>query len=406
MKKRTQGVRKGAPIRIACVLPVGISYARSATRGVICYARQFGWRVRNIPHWSHAERVLDQFDPQGVLGLFGTRDDEYKDLLERRGVPFVNISTAMPPDGRPLVTVDNRSVGEVAAEHFLAKRFRHVGFITSYDLHYAKERREGFEARMAREGIEVSVYRGNLGPDYWSDYIMSKEFSPKLLDWLNGLEKPVAVLCAEDNTARILAEAAQATGLRVPRDLAILGVDNDVLNCELSDPPLSSVVTPGEQVGYEAARALGRLRKGGRRPSFPVLIPASRVEMRRSTDVLGIEDEVVRDAMEYIRDHAGEPVKVSDVARHLGMNRRTMELRFRKSLHTSPRKEIEAVRIQKVKALLTDTDLSAQQIAEIAGFGSPVRLAVTFRRATGMTATDYRARSRGLAPEALKRKAD
>jgi LacI family transcriptional regulator len=209
-------------------------------------------------------------------------------------------------------------------------------------------------------------------------------------DWLLALPKPAAVFSSNDVPARHLAEMCRALGLLVPEEVALLGVDNDELECLLCHPPLSSVVNPAEQIGYEAARLLDRLMSGRQPPRRPIHVPPTHVVTRQSTDIVAVADPDVSQAAAFIRDHAAENIGVADVVLALSMARRRLERRFRGCLGRTILDEIQRVRVERAKHLLAETDLPIPVVANRSGFSTPQRLAAVFRRATGQSPTAYR----------------
>ena len=125
------------------------------------------------------------------------------------------------------------------------------------------------------------------------------------------LSKPVAVLADHDVAAHDLADMCQLLGLRVPDEVAILGVDNDELECQLAFPPLSSVAIPAERIGFEAATLLDRMLSGQRVSNEAVYLPPVRVVTRHSTSMFAVDDPIVTAALHYIRNHLAEPLNVS-----------------------------------------------------------------------------------------------
>src|SRR5262249_23447007 len=150
------------------------------------------------------------------------------------------------------------------------------------------------------------------------------EVPAAMVAWLRSLPRPCGVFACCDSWARIVARLAQVAGLRVPEDVAIVGADNDSVECELSTPPLSSVTIPWRRVGEEAAglvrRALAGAAIGGRR----IVVAPGHVVVRRSTDVLAIQDRIAAAAVAWIRDHAQGRVSVPAVARAAGVSRQRL----------------------------------------------------------------------------------
>jgi LacI family transcriptional regulator len=191
-----------------------------------------------------------------------------------------------------------------------------------------------------------------------------------------------------------VAEACRRVGLRVPEDVAIVGVDNDELRCEFTNPPLSSVAIPTERIGYEAAALLDRLMDGGQPPAAPVLVQPQGVVVRRSTDMLAVDDDQVARAFRFIRQHSGEPFAVRDILREVGAERRDLDARFRKALNRSLEEEILRSRLQQAERILSETDLELTQVARASGFGTLARLREALRRQTGLGPTEYRGKFR------------
>jgi LacI family transcriptional regulator len=208
-------------------------------------------------------------------------------------------------------------------------------------------------------------------------------------DWLASLPKPVAVLAGNDLWGFELVQAARAWGLHVPDDVAILGVDNDELLCEISHPPLSSIRIGGEQMGEQAVELLQRLLERKSVRGEPPRAPPLGVVTRQSTDVLAVDDPEVATALRHIRQHAVEGLSVKQMLQSLAVNRRTLERRFVKVLGHTPLEEIRNVRLERVKTLL-QTDLPIYEVAVRSGFATAEYLATSFLQATGMTPTDYR----------------
>jgi LacI family transcriptional regulator len=185
-------------------------------------------------------------------------------------------------------------------------------------------------------------------------------------------------------------DACQRVDAAVPEAVAVVGVDNDDVFCELCDPPLSSIMTNPQRIGYEAAALLGRLMDGEKPETNDSFVEPIGVHARQSTDVLAVEDSDVAAAMTFIRDHATDGCTVDDVLHHVPLGRSSLERRFRKFLGRSPQAEINRVRIKRIHELLAETDLPLSRIAELVGYEHPEYLSVVFKRETGQTPGQYR----------------
>ena len=111
-------------------------------------------------------------------------------------------------------------------------------------------------------------------------------------------------------------------------------------------------------------------------------------------DVLAIDDADVSTAVQFIREHACEGIKVEDVLAVVPLSRRMLEARFKKLLGVTPHQEISRLQIDRLKQLLVETDLSLQHLAPLAGFKHVEYLSVAFKRATAQTPARFRRQHR------------
>lgn len=377
------------PARIGLVLGSSMTYYRDIMRGVHAFAE-------SRPHWTLVPIAPEPAAIESVrpLGLDGTVAHiftlELAEALERLRRPVVNVSGVLPQLKVPRVMADHEQVGRIAAEHFLDRGLRNFGFLGYVDHDFSKRREVGFRQRVERAGFEVCSYlsTNSLQPEptglwRWDDEIRH---------WLAGLPKPMGVLASHDIQGLQLSEACRQAGLRVPDEVALLGVDDDDLLCKVARPPLSSVVLPGERIGIEAARMLeGLLSLRGKRPRSRTLqLPSPGVTTRHSTDVLATEDVEVAKAVQFIRQRAFELIGVADVLAVVAVSRRSLERRFREVLRRGVGEEIRRVRIERARDLLSKTDISVAQVASSSGFSEPKHLSTAFRRECGLTPTEYR----------------
>jgi LacI family transcriptional regulator len=199
-------------------------------------------------------------------------------------------------------------------------------------------------------------------------------------------------MACNDDRGREVLEACRAAEIRVPEELAVIGVDNDELLCELSDPPLSSVALNAEGVGYRGAALLDRMmRRRLRKPRRLVAEPLH-VVTRRSTEAIAIEDPEIVEAVRFIHDHATELIQVGDVVRHVAVSRRNLEARFRRFVGRTPHAELQRVRMQRAIRFLMETSLSIPKIAEEVGYNTPSYFIQVFRKEYGTTPARYRRR--------------
>lgn len=216
----------------------------------------------------------------------------------------------------------------------------------------------------------------------------------KLRRWLSALPKPVGLFAGNDLCGSQLSEACHEAGLRIPEDVALVGVDNDDLFCELTRPSLSSVAIPAERIGYEAASLLDRRLEGVKPPRKPLLFPPLGVVARQSSDLVASDEPEVTAALRFIRNHSHTPISVSDVLREIAVSRSGLERQFRQVLRRGVGDEIRRAHLERAKSLLAGTDLSVAVVAKQSGYSGIKHLCTVFRQATGLTPTAYRRRTR------------
>jgi LacI family transcriptional regulator len=371
----------------------GFGYYRGVLRGVWHYVEgRPDWELTSIAPDPRSLRVPRRFRPDGLVVAANTKG--LTDALSSWRRPLVNVSAVFARTF-PSVGVDDDAVGRLAADHFSERGLRRFAFVGPPRQLFSVGRREGFRRALGDAGHDVACFESRGGREF-DPHGQRWDLEPAVRKWLRGLPKPVGVFAPNDLWGAQVVLACRGAGLRVPEDVAILGVDDDDLYCELARPRLSSIRVPAERIGFEAVSLLERLLAGGLRPDKPILLPPTGVNARRSSEVLAIEDLDVTAAVRFIRDHPDRRLCVADVARHVSVGRRTLERRCRAALGTGLAEEIRRVRLERAKSLLVGTELPAQAVAVRAGFTDYRHMALAFRKRLGATPTVYRRRFRSL----------
>jgi LacI family transcriptional regulator len=384
--------------KVVLLVETSLGYGRAFLRGVIRYARLHGpWGLYVAP--GHLRQVWPKAEEWGATGIIARIETPQvaKAILDSH-LPAI----ALDLTGRQLardnplsrlseVCPDSHRAGRMAAEHLVERGFRQFAFVGVWgDYPWSERRGEGFAERLGEAGLACHVFpepRAAPKGDWAREQAM-------LGQWLRELPKPVGVLACDDDRGRQVLEACRGGELQVPEDVAVVGVDNDELLCELSDPPLSSVALNAEKAGYEAADLLGGLMSGRVTTARRILVEPTHVVTRYSTDILAIGDRQVAIGLRFIRDNANRSIGAIDVVRQADCSRRALELRFRRVLGRSINREIQQARLQRAKRLLIETDLAMGDVAAAAGFNSANYLVRLFRRELGQSPTEYRRRLR------------
>jgi LacI family transcriptional regulator len=289
------------------------------------------------------------------------------------------------------VSVDNAEVARLAAAHFLGKGFRHFAYCGDTRFLWARQRGEEFRRVLQAAGLPCATKPGRRRREVRPG---SDAEIREIAEWLRDLPRPLAVFACYDGRAQQVLEACQVRGWSVPDEVAVLGVDNDEVLCELVAPPLSSVQPNARRTGFEAAAMLSRMMRGERLATQTRYVEPVRVVERQSTDAVSVADARVAAALRFIREHVGDGIDVSDVLRAVPMSRTLLERKFQAALGHSPHRQIVRQRIARAKHLLAESEVSIGVVAELAGFNDASYLSVAFRRETGESPHTYRARHR------------
>ena len=307
--------------------------------------------------------------------------------LRRARCPVVGISRLLRDDPLPHVGVDDGAVGGLAAAHLAEAGLRRYAFVGLSGLVFSELRLAGFTGALRPLG---AAPRHRVIPTAWLEQTPPPS-APRLRAfdrWLAALPRPVGFFAANDVTAWFVTERCRALRLRVPLDVAVLGVDDDDVLCELSLPPLSSVVLPAERVGFLAAQAVERAARRGSGVR-PVALPPVRVAVRQSTRVQAVDDPMLAEALAFIARHATAGIGVEDVLDACPLGRRILERRFRTLLRRSVHEEIQRVRVDAARRLLA-TSAPIESVARRCGFSQASYFGKVFRRHTGLTPRAFR----------------
>ncbi len=381
--------------QVALLLPASVKISRDMRRGVLRYVRQHGPWGLHILEGRQGEQKLTRMRAWGCTGIIGRLDTpELRERIRLARVPKILVDQELTPEratprttGHSLIRSDTAAVGILAAEYFLGLQYRHLAYVGEVcGRAWSVRRGQAFAERVARNGHACHTY-GPLCAAEREDAGLERA---RLCAWLRALPKPVALLAAMDNRGHQVMDACAWAGIRVPQEIAVLGVDNDDDLCEATQPTMSSIQLDAERAGFEAARQLDRLMRGMTRRHTILLYGPLHVVPRGSTASSQLEDAVVLRALEFIALNACSGIGVPDVVAHVRASRRLAEQRFRSYLGRTILEEIRRVRIERVCMLLRETNLAIGEITRQCGFDSESHLGVLFRQRFGCAMRQYR----------------
>ena len=383
-------VRSKAPgPRVLVVLDESMGWLRGVLRGFTEVARARNWTLLHYHAPADVRWLVELFGPKAVV-MQGAPKRDAAEVLSSCTV--VSVNDDQSTNGMASICLDERKIGELAAVHLIEKGFRALSTFRFNDETFAVSREQAFRETATLQGAR-------LVPGWWdqgTDPPRWAEVPSAFIGWLLGLPRPCGVFACTDRWSSVVARYAHLAGVRIPEDIALIGVDNDILDCELSSPPLTSVAVPWRSMGAQAATLVGQALSGLEIAGQRMVISPVGVVPRRSTDVTVVDDPVVARAISWIRERVDRPLTLQSIARASSCSRQRLEHRFRAAIGRTVMQEARRARVEVARRLLSTTDLPLPSVARQCGFTSAVQLCVGFRRETGMPPGAYRRLCRRL----------
>lgn len=362
-----------------------LEYSKEGEPWAVCrmppsFKQRFG--IKGVLQWAkkwETDAIIAQFDNTDRVELF--KKNKIVALAQDYKSRFKQI---------PNITSDYLYTGKVAAEFFIEKGFHQFAFYGYKDVFWSEERCKGFKDHVTQLGFGEHFYelqRQRL-EDLWF-----YELEP-VSDWLKSLPKPIALMTCDDNQGNKILEACRLCDIKVPEEVAVLGVDNDETICNLSDPPLSSVKLNVQKGGYEAAKLINRLIKDKEASSQDVYILTTGIANRLSTDAFSTDDSSIQKALKYIHQHIHQSINVTDVVNTVPLSRRLLEIRFKQVTKQSVYQYIYHLRMEHFAQLLLSSNQLISDLVIQVGLGDSRNLARQFKLVKGCTPQDYRKKNR------------
>jgi LacI family transcriptional regulator len=288
----------------------------------------------------------------------------------------------------PYFFSNNEKIGHMAADHLLDRGFCHFGYCG-----YARNQVNGWSEDRERAFAERIQTRGHSCDIYEPRYTSTRQwglFQRSLSNWLTGLPKPVGIMAANDLRARSILEVCRLCGLRVPQEVAVIGVDNDELLCQLSIPPLSSIEQGAKLIGYQAAGLLDSMMRGEKPNCRHFVVDPIGVQSRRSTEAGTVEDPAVAKALAFIQQYALDGIRAADVVSAVSISRSGLESRFASELGYTVHDAIRQFQLERTRCMVAETSLPLKEVAARTGFKSVQHMTTLFGKAFSKSPAEYR----------------
>ena len=374
--------------RIALAFPSVMAAADSLMHGILDYARKRGgWSFTRLPEQiDPTASWLKDWRGDGAFAVVTTPKDA--SMLHALHFPVVNLMGYITTLEIPTATLDHHAIGRLQAEHLLERRFQRLAYYGTSDLWFSRERLAGF--REVTDLAKVKVHPWMVSSGLQARPRLTDQ-QAELARWLRQMKPPFGVAASSDLRACMVLDACAALGLRVPEDVAVIGVDNEPTVAPFANPPLSSVARNDRELGFLGAQLLDDLIEGRTPKELCVQIPPVGVVARRSTETLGVDSPEVHQLIQDIRDHISEPFGVEFLMTKAASSRRQIERLFIQETGYPPYTLINRLRIEHACRLLSKPEKrSLTSVATECGFTELRRFSIVFKHHTGLTPKAFR----------------
>ncbi|MDR0338362.1 MAG: XylR family transcriptional regulator [Planctomycetaceae bacterium] len=380
--------------QVAIILELSHEISRCMLRGILKFVRIYGaWSVDFVVGGPQDQRLPNRryWNGNGIIGRIPNQ--RVADEVINANLPTVIIDPIdefLNPK-HPLsrchnIRCDNIAVGQMAADYLLNSHFEQFAFVGEINnVNWSRLRQESFVSKITEAGFYCNVYSAT--EKVRKDWNIERKFMSR---WIQRLPKPLALFAGNDHRARQILDACQLASVPVPYQVAVLGVNNDQLLCEMTQPSLSSVPLDAENAGFNAAQILDQLMRHQTPPEKTLWFSPKQIIVRNSTEQIHVTNKHLINALDFIRINAGMNIRVSDVARHVGVTRQWIERACKHELGHSIMDEIKRIRIQTIRSLVGQTTIPFQEIAKQCGFECVNHLGIIFKKEFGITMSEYR----------------
>jgi LacI family transcriptional regulator len=380
-------------IKILLLTDFSSEYSRNILKGVVKYSKeQEGWTLQRMPLYYrmvYGEKgVLDWAKRWNADAIIALLNDVNVQLLNDLHIPVIVQNYRDRSRHVSNLTGNYFGTGVMAARFFLNKGYRRFAYYGFKGSVWSRERAEGFCDEIKKHDYPVCIFEDvPQDKEEWS-YNLTE-----VAQWLVQLPKPIALFACDDQFALRISEACNIYGIKVPDDIAILGVDNDELLCNISDPPLSSITIDAVNGGYRAGQLLHQLINEEIPQPVNIVVEPLMIENRGSTDKYAVSDKYIRHILTYIDKNYAEPISVNDLVKQVPLSRRVLEKKFKAATGGDTLYQyIQNCRINAFKRLLLTSEDSLFDIAFRTGFDNYKNVSRVFRKYNALSPAEYRRR--------------
>lgn len=377
-------------IKILVLIDYATEFSRRFLSGLIRYSKEHGpWVFYRVPVYyksiSGEEGVIELIKQWKADAVVAQWDFDDAEAFKKLNIPIFIQNNKDSDKDFSNITGNYIETGSLAARFFLQRNYKNFAFYGNKGFIWSQERAKGFRREVEKANGNFFYYESeSLDGEQWG------KGHKELYNWLNSLPKPVALFACDDSFAIQVSEICQLQDIQIPEEISLLGVDNDEIICDLSDPTISSIVLDAETGGYEVGKSIHRVIKSGDNKPFEITINAVRFQLRKSTERYNIKNEDVLDVVEYIRKNFTTKITINHLIKLVPLSRRNLEVKFKSELGMSIYQFILEQRIEYFSQLLLTTKRSLFDISIECGFNDSANVYRIFKKTKGFTPLEYR----------------
>jgi len=365
-------------------------YSRDLLKGIYAYNNTVShWEIvyepayflKNAPRRNNLD-IIQALKPDGCILEFAEKIPD----LEKMNIPIVQVTSTGLYKNIPRVVGDYQSDAKMAADYFRRKGFKNMAFFGIDGLIWSNDRQMSF--RRFAENIGAGFYsfllKGNEAD------VLSHNFN-ELITWLKQLPKPIGILCCNDDFGQILVNSCSLAGLKVPHEIAVLGIDNDELICNICYPNLSSIVRNHQNTAHTICNTLNEMMNGIEHKGKVIITEALEIIERSSTDTIATTDRDVSEAIAYISRNLHKPIGVNAVAEFSRLSVKALNKKFKAATLNTIHEEIQLRKLARFKQLLL-ANKSVKEIAFELAFQDSSHVSRWFANLEGTTPIEWKKR--------------
>ena len=381
--------------KIMLLIDLSVTPGRNLMRGIARYARLYGpWQLNHIasdfydasPQQADILKRLTETikNSDGIIML----EPDVVDFPKNLDIPIVIASAIRDTkvSAKPTILTNSKKIGEMGANYFIQKCFKNLAFCGIKKMLWSDHREKHFIDTAKKAGLKTFANK--------LTYPQRERFKDSNMDriceWIQQLPKPVGIMACNDSCGKVIIDSCRRNSISVPNEVAVLGVDNDDILCDLTYPSLSSISLNTEKGGFDAAALLDKFMKGIAVDTQIILIEPVGVQERQSTDIIAVDDKIVSDIINYIKRNSKKLLQVTDIINEFHISRKSLYKKFNDTLGTSVYNQIRKMKVEEISRMLVETDKSVKEIALEFGFYNVDHIARFFCKEKGLTPTQYR----------------